>query len=135
MSIRVIKWSEELSVGIRAFDRDHRNLVEILNEIAHAIDAGASPVGIAQLVNHLADETESHFRREEGFLMGAGYPDAERHRQEHGRLLGEIRAIAVRLAAGEAVEDGELYEFLRGWLVDHVVTFDKEYVPWARRSP
>jgi len=135
MSIRVVKWSDEMSVGVRAFDRDHRGLVELLNEIAYAIDAEASPAAVAELITRLADETTAHFAREEGFLRGTGFPGLDRHAAEHRRLLGEIRATATQVAAGDVAEDEELHRFLHNWLIDHVVAFDKEYVPWARKTP
>jgi len=132
MSIRIVKWSEDMSVKVRAFDRDHRGLVEFLNEIAYAIDARIAPDALADLIRHLADEAAAHFSREEAFLRGTGFPGLDRHAVEHRRLLGEIRAAADRVAAGDIAEDEALHAFLHSWLIDHVVEFDKEYVPWAR---
>ena len=134
MSIRIVKWSDELGVGVRAFDRDHRRLVEMLNEIAYAIDAESSPKAVAELIRQLAEETEDHFSREEAFLRGCGYPGLDRHVVEHHRLLEEIRETASRVETGDIAEDEALRTFIHHWLIDHVVAFDKDYVPWARQT-
>ncbi|MBF0562462.1 MAG: hemerythrin family protein [Alphaproteobacteria bacterium] len=124
-----------MSVGIRIFDRDHFNLVEDINEIAHAMEGGAPPATIAELMTRLCDETDAHFSREAAFLRQAGFPDVERHVEEHRRLLEEIRTATAGIAAGKGPEDEDLYHFLRHWLIDHVIGFDKDYVLWAKQAP
>jgi hemerythrin-like metal-binding protein len=134
MSIRTVAWSSDLSVGVKAFDRDHAGLAELLNEIVLAVDGGASRLLLEKLLRALAAGTEEHFRREEKYLQGIGFPDLARHIAEHRRLESEIRHLQAAFEAGEVALDDRMLEFLRHWLVDHVVDFDKDYAGWEGRS-
>lgn len=131
MSIRTVTWSSDLSVGVKAFDRDHAGLAELLNEIVLAVDGGASRVLLEKLLRSLAAETEEHFRREERYLEGIGFPDLAIHKEEHRRLEAEIRHLQAAFENEEAVLDDRMLEFLRHWLIDHVVDFDKDYAAWG----
>ncbi|MEO5338184.1 MAG: hemerythrin family protein [Magnetospirillum sp. WYHS-4] len=130
MSTRVVAWSDDLSVGVRAFDRDHRALTEQLNEIVVAAESGTSPRVLADLVRNLLVGTEEHFRREEAYLHRIGFPEAESHAGEHRRLLSEIGA----LKEGTATVDERALAFLRHWLIDHIVDFDKTYAAWEKSA-
>ena len=130
MSIRFIRWSEDLSVGVPALDQDHRRLIELLNEILHAVAAGAGRAVLAKLVGDLVEGTRGHFEREERLLREMGFPDIDHHHEEHGRLMIDIAEMIDRLT--DADDDGA-HHFLRHWLTDHIVTYDMSYAPYVKR--
>lgn len=132
MSLRHLTWTDELTVGQRGFDRDHRAMAELLNEILVAADGQASPGVLAALLHNLTVATETHFIKEEAYLRRIDFPDTEAHAAEHKRLMVEIRLLERGLAGGAVTLDEKTADFLRHWLVDHVVEFDKAYTRWER---
>lgn len=134
MSIRAVKWSEELKVGVRAFDRDHRALVEALNEVIHAVDAGMAVPELIGMIKGLAELTADHFMREEAFLRERGDPGLDAHAAEHRRLMTEIHAYVASLVAGDSIDEDFLHHFLPAWLIDHIIGVDKEYARWVKQA-
>lgn len=134
MSLRYLTWTDELTVGQRGFDRDHHALAELLNEVLVAADGEASPGVLAMLVHNLTVATETHFIKEEAYLRRIQFPGLEAHAAEHKRLMVEIRLLERGVSGGRVVLDDKAADFLRHWLVDHVVEFDKAYATWEREQ-
>ena len=88
---------------------EHRELIIALNRfhggLSQAVRDGAELGTARRQLEELQHRCSLHFRREEGYLKGLGYPQLTQHRIAHERfegLLQEIqRALAGRTDAGE----------------------------------
>jgi hemerythrin len=133
----VISWSNAMSVGVEALDRDHRVLVDLIRRIAVAReeDGDVRPL-IAEVLAELVAYTVYHFNREEHVMAACGYPELEAHREEHNALTREVEDMQRRF--GEADPDlgrNELLTFLTGWLNHHIMLQDKAYRAYAEDNP
>ena len=63
-----LTWTEHFAVGHETIDRQHRAIVDGINEIDEAIRAGADAERLAPLVQRLRLSTEEHFRHENAIL-------------------------------------------------------------------
>ncbi|MGE4280874.1 MAG: bacteriohemerythrin [Magnetospirillum sp.] len=120
----VLRWSDELSVGVSSLDADHRTLVDLINELGQAIDERRGGAQVVSTLARLTRHVREHFEREEALLNRCGYAEAEDHAQQHAHTvnrLGELNALAAEddEAAAHAVLD-----FLKAWFVNHVVGND-----------
>ncbi|MCC6132451.1 MAG: hemerythrin, partial [Acidobacteria bacterium] len=53
----LITWSDELSVGVSAFDNQHKRLVALINELHDAMSAGKGSKVLGKILSELADYT------------------------------------------------------------------------------
>jgi hemerythrin len=72
------------------------------------------------------DYTQVHFKAEEAYLKKIGYPELAAHEKEHQAFLEKAAALAV--VAGDGVQDcAGLHDYLRGWLLEHILKSDMRY--------
>ncbi len=70
---------------------------------------------------------QRHFDFEEMLLAKRGYEHVAGHREDHQKLAAAILDMQQRLERGLAVASAEVMLFLRGSLVEHILTEDQKY--------
>lgn len=125
----LIGWTEELSVGIPSIDRQHRKIVDLINELNTAMESGETDSILRQIFRELVAYTDHHFRYEEELFERAGYGDAAAHMQEHEALRKKVIDMKDRVDRGEFVLGVEVMSFLRDWLTRHIQGSDMAYAP------
>lgn len=78
--------------GISAIDAEHRELVEIINELAAAERQRQSDEVTATL-ERFRLELEAHFQREEAYLEIVRYPGRAAHAAHHAETLRRLQDI------------------------------------------
>jgi hemerythrin-like metal-binding protein len=63
------------------------------------------------------------------------YPERLKHKLEHDRLLEQIFQLNQRLAAAEATVTDDVSEFLKDWLLNHILNTDRRYAPFFADGP
>ncbi len=120
-----ITWSAILSVGVEEIDEDHRKLVGIFNELAHAVANGESAEYLAATLDELIKCTAWHFSHEDRLMLKHGYPGIDQHRAAHSELIAAAQRLQAKLTqADQAVANAEI-EFLERWLTEHILTADQ----------
>lgn len=120
-----IQWSEVFEVGVPRVDAEHRHLVGIVNAFYQVHRSGAAQGKVFSVLNLLVQYVEVHFQSEEALMAAGKYPDLLRHRRDHDRLAEEIFALAARYEAGEAEITDPVMEFLKSWLLEHILHLDQ----------
>jgi hemerythrin len=129
----LLEWSEEYSVGIRLIDNDHRGLFETIGGLQDAIEQQRGEVVVGNTLDALIRYVQEHFSREERLMEEYGYPDFANHKKTHRTFARQVFAMQkVFEADNELVDLDKLVEFLRGWLMHHILQSDMEYVPYLR---
>ncbi|MHB8763203.1 MAG: bacteriohemerythrin [Deferrisomatales bacterium] len=123
-----VQWSPLFEIGVPALDDQHRQLAERINDLHAAHGTAADPLGrgVFPILNGLVRYAEEHFRDEERLMASARYPGLARQRREHEAFLGRVFALAERLERGDAELSDDLFAFLRGWLLDHILGEDRK---------
>ena len=126
-------WSDSYRVGIRLIDIDHRNLFEIINTLHAGIVRGLSGKALNIALAGLIRYVDEHFEREENLMREYQYPDFERHRDAHREMIRAVYAIRkIQTSDPASIDLGRLMEFLGDWLKQHVLSADRDYVPYLR---
>lgn len=116
-------WNEDLSVGIEALDADHKVLVALLNKVS---DHSLSHAEVGEVLDELLAYSSYHFVREEALMAACGYPDQVAHQKVHRTLAAKATKLAAQWRESENPEViAELLDFLRAWLVKHIMEEDK----------
>jgi len=124
----MVELSETFVLDCEELDKDHRRLVEMVNEINEMLESGKTG-NCKGKVLEFVNFAKGHFAREELLLTRVGYPDVGKHRQHHRQLdekmehiLGFAESVAVNEIARESLKK-ELVFFL----MDDVITTDLEF--------
>jgi len=89
----LIDWRKDYELGIGAIDHEHRELIELINEMHAALGGDASPEAAVNFLGELYTQVSGHFALEERMMRDAGYDEVEAHREEHEELLDSIREL------------------------------------------
>lgn len=127
----IMLWDKTLDIGVEAMNRDHREILDVMNELFDAQGAGNSGTSINTLVARLGEVCTLHFSREEEYMRQTGYPGFVAHKALHEKLLTRYRdfATAIRTAGGNA--DAAFFNFLKFWLNSHIKGLDTKYAAHA----
>ncbi|HTH17870.1 MAG TPA: bacteriohemerythrin [Magnetospirillum sp.] len=129
----LVEWTDQLSVHVTELDADHQRLIGILNNLWEASEERRGHEVIDATLGDLIDYAKTHFAREEEMFTRWNYPGRAAHTQRHTQLVAtatELRA-KFRADASESVAD-EVFEFLRDWLVKHILGEDARYANFFR---
>jgi hemerythrin len=127
--VRFVEWSNELSVGIEEIDAQHKVLVDFLNQIHEAIQQRHGAEVTSVIIERLSEYTRIHFAVEESLMRILHYPEYERHKEEHDRLIEQLNGFRTKLETGKGSISFELAHFLKVWLTKHIMEADKHYTP------
>ncbi len=130
----IVRWSDAFKVGIRQVDEQHYALFSGMNSLYQAIHDEIAATQVQQRLNALVQLAKKHLADEEVLMQQAGYKDIHAHKQVHNRLLGELDRLLSRYHAKEADIEMEIVFFLKQWLVEHIFSVDKRYVPELRAA-
>jgi hemerythrin-like metal-binding protein len=127
-------WNDTYSVGINDLDRQHKKLVETLNQLHQGMLNRQDRTAIGTLLKKLVTYTQDHFSTEERYFARAQYPKASAHKTHHVELTSQVKAFVERYDRGEISLDIHLLDFLRKWLMNHILQEDMEYGPWLHKA-
>lgn len=122
-----ITWNDSYSVGVVLIDNQHKRLINIINELSDAMGAGKGKDVLGKVLQELIQYVNTHFKTEEDYMVKYSYPEYEAHRYEHEKLTDEIKRFYEDFNAGRALLTIQIMNFLRNWLMDHIVVKDKKF--------
>ncbi len=129
-------WSEEMETGHPVIDRQHKKLVDAINELFDVLLSESVDFGkVTEILQFLADYTDFHFSTEEKLMKRVGYPEFDAHKEQHTWFIAEVNNLILdflRIQSGvaEAISLEELLEkmekILVDWLKGHIMGTDKK---------
>ena len=123
-------WSEIYSVKIGIVDTQHKNLVNILNELHQAMLGAQGKDKVGQVLLNLIKYTQVHFAMEEKLMQSHGYTDFPAHKAEHDQLASMVLEFQRKFLSNEVGLTVEMMDFLKDWLSKHILDSDKKYGPF-----
>lgn len=123
----LIKWRDSYSVGVEKFDEEHKVLVKLINELYVIVRDKGNVDTMSNVVAQLIYYTETHFADEEEAMKRVDYPLYGEHKAIHADLLQQVTGFQDRMEHEGKVIRTDLYQFLRKWLLDHILDEDMKY--------
>jgi len=127
-------WKDEYSVGVHSLDLQHKTLVDTLNQLHQGMLDRESRKVTGTLLKRLATYTVEHFVTEERYFVSTAYPKGPAHAAHHIELTNQVKAYIERYDRGDLSLDIHLLDFLRKWLMNHILSEDKEYTCWLNKA-
>lgn len=124
-------WSDRYATHIRSIDRDHQSLFELVAALETGIANGNAHTEILHSIDALILYVNEHFEREEMFMHRAGFPGYFGHKKEHRLFRRTIKALKeVYSETPDQLNADRFLEFLKKWLINHIMTSDQDYIPY-----
>ena len=115
----LIAWRDEFLLGIPAVDHEHRELIELINELYSNYSAHGSKVSTMDFLGELYAKIAAHFALEEKIMLEKGYDQYQEHKAEHEKLLDEICDFMDDFENDRTFAEGVFKELLEAWFVSH----------------
>lgn len=129
MSEKIIRWDDNTySIGIDEIDDQHKNLVELINQLNEASLTGKTEIEIGDTIRKMYYYTDYHFETEENYFRKFNYPETTTHLKEHKLFLKKVLQFRREYEDGGELIFDEVFSFLKNWLLNHILVSDKKYV-------
>jgi hemerythrin len=129
----LMPWSDSMSLGIESIDNQHRWLVGAVNTLHDELSGSEPPRRevVGKILEGLVDYSVNHFILEEELFQRFGYPETIAHKAEHDGFSAKAMELLFRFEDGDTVSL-ETLEFVKDWLMHHILKVDKAYAPFLR---
>lgn len=128
--IEPIEWNDSFSVGVALFDKQHQQLLEMLNRIIRDPAATTRSETVADILTDMTRYAQEHFKAEEDLMTAYTYPGLEEHRQQHDGFREKAARLCLATVEGQASVPQDLLAFLQQWLVRHILQVDMAFKPF-----
>jgi len=120
------QWTDELSVGVKEIDDQHKELIKRVNQLATAVLKRDGRSKIKNTLNYMNQYAEYHFLYEESYMAQFEYPDLADHKNEHQRFKTVYAKLKSDFAREGPSENFalKLQMFLIDWLILHLQEYD-----------
>lgn len=121
-----MNWSDNLSVDVKEIDSQHKKLIRMVNDFYDGIQADDTRA-LGRLLTSLVIYAVYHFQTEEKYMDKFKYTDTADHKREHQLFVEKVADIKKRFDEGRLVLSVEITNFVKEWIVKHVMGSDKKY--------
>ena len=120
----LLQWKEEYSVGVEDVDHEHQEMIDLINEVHEALHDPKSAVGVDRFLGEIFARISAHFALEERIMQEAGYEEYGAHKEDHEKLLDELRDLMDDYETRNNLDEVILGRTLSDWFGIHFRTFD-----------
>ncbi|MBT8103325.1 MAG: bacteriohemerythrin [Gammaproteobacteria bacterium] len=120
----LIEWRDEFSVGVASVDLEHRELIDLINDLHALLGDNASADAVVSMLGEIFAQISAHFALEEKYMRDTRYPLLDAHKADHENLLDELRDIMELVDIDGNYNEQALSENLQRWFTEHFRTHD-----------
>ncbi len=120
-----IPWRPEFATGNASIDYEHLEMIGLINQALGALDSERPAADIDALLGEVYARISAHFALEEQIMREDGYDARDEHKEDHERLLDDLRDLMDAHEANtyHAARD-QFATRLEAWFVNHFKTMD-----------
>lgn len=122
-----IVWTDNLAVGNKKIDDQHKELFRQINVLYDACSRGEGKKSLSELVNFLENYVVEHFSSEEELMKKSNYPGYDNHKRLHQEFVLSFAALKQQIQAeGTSLSSViKTNKMLADWLRNHIMATDK----------
>lgn len=129
-----IRWNDNFSVGSEDMDNEHKKLVEVINTLYTNLLKQSDNLRIVEILGELKKYTEYHFTHEEEIMEAVNYPKLKGHKGSHQSFCDKVDVYIKAFESNEAIDKINLLQFLKNWLIGHILKEDMQYKPYFEKA-
>ena len=122
------QWHPNYSVFVKELDDQHKQFIDMLNELYDAYLQNAHKEKLDIIVKQLFEYSSIHFATEEKYFKEFGYEDAESHILEHETFFKEISTMFANYNQNKTLLSLKVINYLQDWLINHILNVDRKYI-------
>ena len=122
--MNLLAWRPEYSVGIESVDSEHREMIELINDVYANLGESPDAEEVEDCLERIYTAISLHFALEERIMRENSYFEYEEHKEDHEDLLDEIRDLMDEFVADTEAGARLLEKRLSDWFGRHFATFD-----------
>ena len=127
-------WRPDWESGNRQIDRQHRELLEMANDLMDMALVSANIDSVYRGMQNLLAHIQHHFWDEERILSKLSWPRLDHHAQCHVDLLDEAARFEERLLTGE-IKSSSVFAFITETIISgHLLKEDAMYFDVTRAA-
>lgn len=127
-------WSDTYSVGVMELDHQHKELLNLVNQI-YAMDPNTvSKTDVFSTLNALVIYAQTHFDTEERYLKAYNFPKLIEHQKEHIAFTTDVFKFAEKLEKNDPNIHRKIVDFIRNWYVSHILGTDRGYKEFLHKN-
>ena len=119
--------SDELFFDNEILDSQHILILNCMSNVSEFLLAGIKGQDLFELVDRLDAYCKLHFMDEEKLMEEMSFAEIEAHKAQHALFVTHLEKFMGRNEELNCNENIEELNALKGWYLEHIVTFDKEY--------
>ncbi|MCL2557950.1 MAG: bacteriohemerythrin [Treponema sp.] len=130
----LVDWSGKYATQIGPIDRQHKDLVDLINRLYDACRHGCEiDAAFKEAMHEMVEYVRRHFAAEIEFLEKIGYPDPafSEHKRQHEALIKDILDAARSYGSGGALVPNKFARTLRDWVLSHIAFYDRAYADFV----
>ena len=127
-----IKWTPKYSVGIEEIDKQHKILMEMINDSYELSKKETDDKKLKMIISDLLEYTRVHFSTEERYFKKWDYPYSEEHMIAHEEMILKVLEFAERFKTEKSKIIPDLLNFFKYWLENHIQIYDFKYANYFR---
>ncbi|MDH4128104.1 MAG: bacteriohemerythrin [Spirochaetota bacterium] len=120
-------WDNSFSVNIKEIDRQHRVLIDLINDLHSSMTRGKGNLVLRDILESLEQYTIKHFSYEENLMKENKYSGYDDQSIQHHKFEEKIAKTKEDFASGKLAISNEVLEFLKDWLSKHIKVTDMKY--------
>ena len=129
-----ILWTNRYETGVDEIDNQHKKLVGLINALFDSFKATDRQAILNQIFTELVNYTIYHFKYEEDLMLKKGYKDYKKHKEAHTMFIDKVNSYANKLDINDNKALLNVVNFLRDWLLNHILIVDKETIRCIQES-
>lgn len=133
-SAEILPWKDEYEFGVEVVDKEHKHLIEMINEVYRAIKANDADHLTGQVFDNLYNAFDKHFSSEQSYMEAKGYQGVDSHKKDHDAFLKRILELKADIEKGQVSEALKLLSALAKWWVNHHDGEDRKLADFAKRN-
>ena len=126
-------WKEEYNLGIELIDDQHKKLVSIINDLYSAFYRKDSNTMLFKILCEMETYSHQHFATEENYFKITMYKNQSEHILSHNEFRHKAKDFKQQFQSGQPITF-RLINYLKEWLLKHILKEDKEYVPTLKQT-
>ena len=124
-----LEWKEEYALGHPDIDAQHKDLFDLINQMA----AAQTPDQLKLVLMRLYKHTREHFELEEGLMRQAGYPGLDVHAGYNNGLLTRLNALSQDVGKG-LMDRPAMNKLMTDWALRHTQFDDADAAEYIARA-
>ena len=121
-------WNTDLATGVRQIDLQHQELIDLINELETAHEAGHDDAALVDVLPRLTSYAMFHFATEESLMSKTteNTPYVQHHLGEHRLFVDQLATLKKSIFGVDSMQTVEtLLTYLKSWLREHILKTDK----------